>query len=429
MMSAARICAALLLALGFAAQAPAATNAELEAKLQALAAQLQSLQAEVAALKAQSGTVAATSAGSSTVAAAASAPAPAAPASTDDPLDWFGYGEINYSRPDDSSATTADVGRFVFGASYRFDDRTKFVSELEVEHAIASADDSGEVEVEQAYIERQLGDSTFAKFGLFLIPSGMLNESHEPTRYYGVFRNLVDTAIIPSTWRELGASVQGTTAGGFGWNVGITTGPNSSGWDPTSTEGMESPLGSIHQEGQLASAHDLSGFVALNYTGLPGLRVGASLFTGDVGQGQQGFDNRLSLWETHARWTPGAWDLSAEYAQGNISGTAKTNLAFIGNPVLIPDEFYGWYAQAAYVATLSNNWTLAPFARFERVNTASSYAFIGTGVTPETLRAEEVGTIGFNLNVSPGVVFKVDYQSFDRDSANDRFDLGLGYAF
>lgn len=426
-MFATRISTALLLTLSFAAQAPAATNAELEARLTALANQVQSLQAEVAALKAQNGAASAAAPSSSVV--AASPALPAAPAAPDNKLDWFGYGEINYSRPDDSTATTADVGRFVFGASYQFDDRTKFVSELEVEHAIASADDQGEVEVEQAYVERQLGDSTFARFGLFLIPSGMLNESHEPTRYYGVFRNLVDTAIIPSTWRELGASVQGTTAGGFGWNVGITTGPNISGWDPSSTEGMESPLGSIHQEGQLASAHDLSGFVALNYTGMPGLRIGASLFTGDIGQGQQGFDNRLSLWETHARWTPGAWDVSAEYAQGNISRTARTNQAFIGNPVLIPKEFYGWYVQAAYVATLPNNWTLAPFARYERVNTASKYAFLGTGITPDALQAEKVGTVGFNLNFAPGVVFKVDYQSFDRDSANDRFDLGLGYAF
>ncbi len=426
MMLLTRITTAVLLTLGLAAQAPAATNADLEARLTALAAQVQSLQAEVAQLKAQNGAASAATATGPTVAAAAALPAtPAA----DTRLDWFGYGEISYSRPDAATDTTADVGRFVFGASFQFDERTKFVSELEVEHAIASADDSGEVEVEQAYVERQLGESTYAKFGLFLIPSGMLNESHEPTRYYGVFRNLVDTAIIPSTWRELGASVQGTTAGGFGWNVGLTTGPDISGWDPTSTEGMESPLGSIHQEGQLASAHDLSGFVALNYTGVPGLRIGASLFTGDIGQGQQGFDNRLSLWETHARWTPGAWDLSAEYAQGNISGTARSNQAFIGNPVLIPKEFYGWYAQAAYVATLPNDWTLAPFARYERVNTASSYAFLGTGITPDALRAEEVGTFGLNLNIAPGVVFKVDYQSFDRDSANDRFDLGLGYAF
>src|SRR5581483_693565 len=115
-------------------------------------------------------------------------------------------------------------------------------SELEVEHAVSSADDSGEVEVEQAWIERQLNDSTYAKLGLFLIPSGMLNESHEPTRYYGVFRNFVETAIIPSTWRELGASIEGNTASGVRWDVGLTTGSDLSKWDATSSEGIESPL-------------------------------------------------------------------------------------------------------------------------------------------------------------------------------------------
>lgn len=425
-----------LLGVLFAAAASAATPEELEAKLQALAAQVQQLQGEVAELKSQK-VAAGTTAGGTAVAATAATPstasvamANAAPAREPDALSWFGYGELNYSRPSDSSATSADVGRFVIGTGYRFDERTRFVSELEVEHAIASADDVGEIEVEQAWIERQLSDSLYSRFGLFLIPSGMLNESHEPTHYYGVFRNLVETAIIPTTWRELGVELEGNTRGGLRWDVGITTGHDLSAWDATSTEGIESPLASIHQEGQLANAHDLSGFIAANYTGIPGLRLGASIVGGDISQGQPGFgSNNLLLWEAHGRWTPGSWDFSALYAKGHISNTADVNLTLVGNPTLVPEDFYGWYTQAAYVATLPNQWTLAPFARFERVNTASGYAFIGTGITPAALRAEEVTTFGLNLNISQGVVFKVDYQSFDRDSNNDRFDLGLGYAF
>lgn len=429
-----RFVTAALLAFSLSEHAVAATTTELEAKLQALASEVQALRGEVATLKSQNvatGTSAAT-ASTTDVNAALAANAGAtrdvgAGAST---LDWFGYGELSYTRPDDASNTTADVRRFVLGAVYRFDQRTRFVSELEVEHAIASADDAGEVEVEQAWIERQLGDSTYAKLGLFLIPSGMLNESHEPTRYYGVFRNFVETAIIPSTWREIGAALEGNTAGGLRWDVGVTTGSDLSKWDASSTEGIESPLGAIHQEGQLARARDLSAFVATNYTGVPGLRLGASIFGGDIGQGQSGFDdNRLLLWETHARWTPAAWDLSALYAHGHISNTAAVNLTLVGNLVLVPEDFYGWYAQAAYTVALPNSWTLAPFARFERVNTASSYAFIGSGLTPQALRAEEVVTAGFNLTIAPGVVVKMDYQSFDRDSANDRLDFGIGYAF
>jgi len=421
-----RLSAVLACTLAGLSPARAATQAELEAKVAELAQQLQEVQRELATLRSQQQQPA------SAPTAPAVANVPTGRAAPDrNVVDWFGYGELSYSRPtDDSSGTTADVGRFVLGASYRFDDRTRFISELEVEHAVSSADDAGEVEVEQAWIERELSDTIYAKLGLFLIPSGLLNESHEPTRYYGVFRNFVETAIIPTTWREIGVALEGNTEAGLRWDVGLTTGHDLSKWDAASEEGLESPLGAIHQEGALARAGDLSSFGALNYTGIPGLRVGGSVVYGDISQGQPGFDsNKLLLWEGHARWTPGAWDLSALYARGTISDTAAVNLTLVGNPVLIPESFYGWYAQAAYVLTLPNSWTLAPFARFERVNTGAGYAFIGAGLTPAALQAEEISTLGVNLNIASGVVLKLDYQKFDLNSEGDRVDLGLGYAF
>jgi hypothetical protein len=421
----ARAAALIFTLVSISGAASAATAEELEARMNALASQVAALQSELAQLKAQN---------------AASAPSPAPPMAvtpaaptpeTSPQVQWFGYGELNYSRPTaDSSAATADVGRFVLGATYAFDDKTRFVSEVEIEHAVSSADDSGEVEIEQAYIERKLSDNVFAKAGLFLIPVGMLNESHEPTRYYGVFRNFVETAIIPTTWREGGFAVQGNTGGGLRWDAGISTGFNLSKWDATADEGTEEPLGSIHQELSLAAAGDLSVFGALNYTGIPGLRLGASVFTGDSAQGQPGFDNnRITLWEGHARWNPGNWDLSALYARGTISNTEEINATLVGNPTLIPEAFFGWYAEAAYRATLPNDWTLAPFARYEIINTGSSYASLGAGLTPDALEDEKVLTAGFNLDIARGVVFKVDYLHFDRNDDSNRVDLGLGYQF
>jgi hypothetical protein len=166
-------------------------------------------------------------------------------------VQWFGYGELNYSRPTgDSSAATADVARFVLGASYAFDDKTRFVSELELEHAVSSADDAGEVEVEQAYIERRLSEKVFAKAGLFLIPVGMLNENHEPTRYYGVFRNFVETTIIPTTWREGGfraGQYRGRAALGCGSDHRL----QSSKWDDFERRRMERTTG-LHSPGAVA---------------------------------------------------------------------------------------------------------------------------------------------------------------------------------
>jgi len=405
--------------------AHAATQQELEAKLDALSTQVGELRSQLAELNAErrrSAPPTANTAASITGVEAAEA---------ENKVAWFGYGELNYSRPeDDGSATTADVARFVLGASYRFDDKTRFVSELEVEHAVSSAADPGEVEVEQAYIERRFSDQMFGSIGLFLMPVGLLNENHEPTRYYGVFRNLVETEIIPTTWREGGVELQGNADGGLRWNVGISTGFNLSKWDATSAESLEEPLGSIHQELALASAGDLATFAAVNYTGVPGLRLGASLFTGDAAQGQPGFDdNRVTLWEGHARWNPGSWDLSALYSRVHIANTAPVNLTLVGNPALIPEESFGWYVEAAYRAPLRNQMTIAPFARYEVLNTASRYAAIGAGLTPDPLDDTDVFTTGINYYLARGVVLKFDYLQFLHDDRSARFDLGVGYQF
>src|SRR5260221_14604126 len=137
----------------------------------------------------------------------------------------WGYGELNYNRPShDASGAQADLRRGVLGFGHAFSDTTRVLGELEWEHAVVSAGDRGESEVEQLYVEHQFRPQFGGRFGLILIPLGLLNEHHEPANYYGVERNLVETAIIPSTWREGGVSVYGSTAAGLNWSTGITTG-------------------------------------------------------------------------------------------------------------------------------------------------------------------------------------------------------------
>ena len=72
----------------------------------------------------------------------------------------------------------------------------KIVAELEVEHSVSSAGDPGEVAIEQAYVERQLNATYALRAGLFLMPIGLLNENHEPTAFYGVERNFVETVEL-----------------------------------------------------------------------------------------------------------------------------------------------------------------------------------------------------------------------------------------
>jgi hypothetical protein len=346
----------------------------------------------------------------------------------------WGYGEINYNRPThDSSQTKMDLRRAVIGFGYSLDEDTSFNSEFEFEHAVTSAEDVGEVGVEQFYIEHSLSLDTSVKAGLFVIPMGFLNESHEPTRYYGVERNFVETAIIPTTWREGGIGVYGSNRMGIAWDLGVTTGFDLGKWDPASSEGRDSPLGSIHQELANANARDLSTYLALNYRGVPGFVAGATVFTGKASQGSPAAslaaDTRVTLWDAHTRWTPGNFDLSALYAMGRITDTADLNATFVGNPSLIPQEFWGAYLQSAYRFSLGGTRSLAPFVRYERYNTGSKYASLPAGLNVTAQPTETVWTYGASFYLNPNLVFKADYQKFDVDDNRDRFNLGLGLEF
>ena len=339
------------------------------------------------------------------------------------------YGELNVNLPR-RAETQADLRRFVLALLHRFDDATKLVSELEVEHAVSSASDRGEVEVEQAYIDRQLGDTWSMQAGLFLMPIGLLNENHEPTSYYGVERNFVETAIIPSTWREGGLQATAVLPQGLSLRAGLTTSFDLTRWDATSTEGQDSPLGSVHQELQLARAHDLAGHLALDWRGVPGLQLGGAAFAGNATQGAAGAPRAVvAIWDLHARWTPARFDLSALYTRATISGADRLDAALSGQPVLIPSQFDGWYVQAAFRAWARAEMSLSPFLRYEEWNTGRRYPDLGPGRTPAPLPTQGVATAGLSLFIASGVVVKADVQSFRRDHDQDRLDLGLGWSF
>ena len=428
------------------AAVPSANEGELARRLDQLATELAAVKAQLAQLQQKQAaapalsatptatpTPAAASAGTPAVASAAPAvtAAPAYSASLLGPGTVLtSYGEINYNRPTrQSQNATADLRRFVLGYQHRFDEKTKVVAELEVEHAVSSASDAGEVAIEQAYVERLLTPVWSLRAGLFLIPAGLLNENHEPTAFYGVERNFVETAIIPSTWREGGLQLVGNFDSGLTLQGGVTTGFNLNKWDATSTEGKESPLGSIHQELALAKSRDLAVFGAMNWRGIPGLLVGGSFFTGQATQAQGVDKARVTLWDIHARWTPGRWDFSTVYARGTISNTAALNAALVGNPTLIPKSFDGFYVQGAYKVWSQDDYALSPFVRWEQFNTSKSYAELGAGLTPEAGRAERVATVGANLQIAQGIVLKADYQRFRENADLNRVNLGLGWSF
>ncbi len=365
-------------------------------------------------------------------------------------LRLWGYGEIYYTHPTSEPAEAQfDLARAVFGIGYAFDERTEFNSEYELEHAVSSASDPGEFEVEQFYVDRRLNDALTVRAGLFLMPFGFINEHHEPTHFYGVQRNFIETLIIPSTWREGGFNLHGESTAGFAWNAGLTTGFDFSKWDfaprsPPYTNALEledsdiAPLQATHQELALANAQHLSQYLALGYYGVPGLTLGAAISSGKVvpaplpAGSAAADDQRVTLWEGHARWTPGRWDLSGLYARGTVSGTAAANAANPGSPNPIPAAFDGYFLQGAYALWEAGDYRLNPFVRFERYRMGASYQGTSGPALPSPLwpaNHDRVWTAGANFYLGPHVVLKGDYQWFQVNSGFSRWDLGLGVSF
>ncbi len=353
-----------------------------------------------------------------------------------------GYGEIGYNHYlKATGADQADLNRFVIFLSHTFDERWSLYSEVEWEHAVTSFSDQGESEIEQAWLSYAFAGDVQLKAGLFLMPIGLLNQSHEPPVFFGVERNEVETRIIPTTWREGGVGLYGSTASGFAWDLGLVTG-----FDLAKMDDAGYPLATSHQELQLAKASDLSGYAALNYQGIPGLRVGAGIYAGNTLQDNadhradpslpdfSGLGGLLALGDIHAHWQRGGWDLEelctlgAIRQAGQIDDRIRTYDSANAGAVhpYVPGEIYGWLVQVAYTVFRHGECTLTPFVRVEDYDTELR---MPAGFAADPGDADQVLTAGASFKPISAIVAKADYQWFRKESDKERVNLGLGWMF
>jgi hypothetical protein len=349
-----------------------------------------------------------------------------------------GYGEILYqnfsgSREDGAASgltPTIDLARAVLYFGYKFDEHFVFNSEIEYEHAVAASDKEGEVEVEFAYVDWLSGNRAFnARAGLVLIPVGLINQLHEPPVFLGARRPDVETVILPSTWREIGFGAWGD-AGPFSYRLYLVNGLNAAGY---AADG----LAEGRQEGSLALARDLALTGRLDYTGLPGVLVGASFFTGNAGQGQvtpsgEGFAARTTFVDLHldAKWRGASF--RALWAQSTVGDAEAVNLVnnFEGDES-VGERQEGWYVEAGFdVLSLvpRSRMNLTPFARYEAWDTQASVPE-GYARNPENDVTQ--WTAGLVFKPIPQVVLKLDGQ-WRRNAARtgvNQLNVALGYEF
>ena len=380
----------------------AASIDSIEQTLAQLQAQLAAAQQEIAALKNENQQIKQQVAATGEAVEKAEQEAAARGPSWTEKTSLGAYGEMHWNSL--KSKDEIDFHRFVLFLGHEFDARTRLFAEVEIEHSIAGEGQEGEIELEQAYIERDLFEAQHAQFGLFLLPLGILNEHHEPDTFYGVERNPIENAIIPTTWWEGGVGLRGDIAPGWDYHVAAHSGlevpiTGSSAFLPRSGR----------QKVSEAPAEDPAGTARIRYTGIPGLELAlAGQYQDDLTQGL-GDRARAFLWETHAVFQRGPFGLRALYAAWDIGGDqAKAR----GR-----DEQNGWYVEPSW--RFNEQWGV--FARYNRWdNNAGDSA-------DSTFRQVDVG---FNYWLSEQVVLKLDYMDKNGPtSAQDDHGMNAGVGF
>ncbi len=336
----------------------------------------------------------------------------------DDRTSIGGYGELHYNNieADDPANDNDEIDfhRFVMFFNHEFTDRIRFFSELEIEHGLvqdtADGSNGGEVEIEQAFIEMDLTDALRAKAGLFIVPVGILNETHEPPTFYGVERNDVENIILPSTWWEAGAGLQGYYDNGLSWDLAVHSGLKM----PT-TGSSAFRIRSGRQKVSNASADDLAYTARVRYTGLPGLDLAAT-YQHQSDASQQSGDGLDSgnLVSVQGIFNRGPFQLRALWAQWQFDG----NLV----KAMDADEQTGWYVEPSFKIPFGDH-AIGFYGRWEDVEGA------------RTRDRFDQWEVGMNYWPTANVVFKVDYRNRTHDLAVDAgrdfkaFDLGVGYNF
>ena len=346
---------------------------------------------------------------------------------------WIGgYGELHYNDlgddedaiGGDDSLSRVDFHRFIIYLAHQFNDRIRFFSELEVEHSLVAGDGSsdGEVELEQAWIEMDLGQRHHARAGLDILPIGILNPTHEPNTFYGVERNRVESEIIPSTWWEAGVSAYGELAPGWNYNIVAHSGLI------VETDG-DAPF--RPREGRLkvsqADDQDIALTGRLRFTGFPGLEVGVSgQYQADMTGTADAAEIDATLFEGHLDWKHASgFGLRALYARWDIGADAGLDPRAVNAEIL-----EGWYVEPAYRFRLPAGFLgeAGVFARYSEWDERNRLA------APANRYVEfEQSVIGFNWWPHPNLAFKFDAQWEDADGPVDQrldgFNLGVGYQF
>lgn len=340
------------------------------------------------------------------------------------------YAEMLYNQPEGDNGEL-DVQRMVLLFGYRFNNKTQFVTEVELEHV-------NEIFVEQAFINYSVGNNISLRGGLMLVPMGIVNEFHEPTTFNGTERPGMDNAVVPTTWREIGIGVAGRFNNlNLGYQAYVFNGFKST--EADGSGGLSGFLGGSsglrggRQKAIQSTIDSPTLSTKLDYYGIPGLRVGLSTYFGktqaeDDIETIDGANIGIAMIGLDARYAYQRFTARGQFINASLSDTEDYNNA-TGRD--LGSALRGFYVEGAYnLLPVEKEQKLFIFTRYEQYDTHANTD--GNLVRNEAYDRTDV-TSGLTYHIAPGVVLKGDYQfrsnALDGDDVKDRLNFGIGVWF
>lgn len=347
-----------------------------------------------------------------------------------------GYGELhlNLDKPEGQAAAgRLDLHRLVLFIAHNFNDRFRFYTELELEHAFVAESGGvavpGSFQVEQAFVDWRIlkgtSEALYLRTGVVLVPMGIINQWHEPPIFNGVERPLVDRVIIPTTWREGGIGVWGEPIEGLRYEFYVIGGLDANGFSGSSglrggrLQVTQAVLNGPAFTGRIEWEPTLGMVIGLApYFGLAGpkeldVNVRVSGIAGDWRIRRKGFESRAVVAYFHVSDTD---------ALRTILPGETESVSTVGS------DLFGVYGELGYnvIHAVETEMELVPFVRLDYHDTTFQEQ------DPDfNLPAFLVPTVGLGFRPIPQVVFKFDYQAVRASFGpnENRWNLGLGWMF
>ena len=392
-----------------------------------------------------------------------------------------GYGEIlanfmdygsnrfsgtNYGNTREHRAAVS-IPRFVVAFDYKFTPKWILGTEIEFEAGgVGTAvelensengeyetemEKGGEVALEQFHITRLILPELNVRVGHIIVPVGLTNFKHEPINFFGTSRPEGETTILPSTWHETGLELFGTLGrryARFSYEAMVVAGLNANGFD-RNTWVAGGKQGLFEVDNFTSPAYVLR----LNYEGVPGLRVGGSVYyCPDAGRNadkSQTYNVKVpvTIYSADAQYRNRYVTARLNMVYGNLGNSASVSSVNTKLPNASPYSRLTPVARnavsyagevgvnlAAFFPRVKKFPVLYPFARYEYYNPQERGE--ARQVMEKRLQTS-MWTFGLDYFALPNLVVKFDYATrqigtgrmFGHGPYNSENEFGLGIAY